>query len=119
MPPLIYIKNTNKWITSNYDTQPDKNEKEDVSVPIHQVQILNNSEYQKRKRKWYSQWIYIYISFINEGLYRQMYAMLIFMLIKSIPEDYLQNDDDVSCVTGVTGITGPSFISQDRRSDLP
>ena len=41
------------------------------------------------------------------------------MLIKTIPEDYLQNYDDVSCVTGVTGITGPSFASQDIRSDLP
>ena len=40
------------------------------------------------------------------------------MLIKAIPEDYLQNDDDVYCVTGVTGINGPLFISQDRRSDL-
>ena len=41
------------------------------------------------------------------------------MLIKAVPEDYLQNDDDVSCVTVVTVITGPSFISQDRRIYLP
>ena len=41
------------------------------------------------------------------------------MLIKSIPEDYLQNDDGVYYVTGVIEINGPSFISQDRRSDLP
>ena len=50
MYPFIPIQNINKWITTNHDTQPDKNEK-DVSVPIHQVQIPNNSEYQKRKRK--------------------------------------------------------------------
>ena len=41
-----------------------------------------------------------------------------FMLIKDVSEYFLQNDDDVSCVTGVTGITGPSFIAQDRRSDI-
>ena len=41
------------------------------------------------------------------------------MIIKSIPEYYLQKNDGVSCVTGVTGITGPSFISQAIRSDLP
>ena len=40
------------------------------------------------------------------------------MVIKSIPEDWLQKDDYVSCVNGVTGITGPLFIIQDRRSDL-
>ena len=45
--------------------------------------------------------------------------LCLFVLINAIPEDYLQNDDDVSCVTGVTGITAPSFISQDRKSDLP
>ena len=42
-----------------------------------------------------------------------------FLLIKAVPEYYLQNDDDVSCVTVVTGINGTSFISQYRRSDLP
>ena len=36
---FISIKNTNKWITTNYDTHPEKNEKEDISVPIHQVHI--------------------------------------------------------------------------------
>ena len=41
-----------------------------------------------------------------------------FFLIRTVPEDYLQNDDDVSCITGVTGITRPSFISQDRRSGI-
>ena len=44
--------------------------------------------------------------------------LCLFFLIKSVPEDYLQNDDDVSCVTGVTGINRPQFISQDRRSDI-
>ena len=51
MSPFISIHNTNKWINKKNDTQLDKNEKEDVSVPIHQVQIPNKSEYQKRKRK--------------------------------------------------------------------
>ena len=41
------------------------------------------------------------------------------MLIKAISDDFLQNDDDVSCETGVTGITRPLLISQDRRSDIP
>ena len=41
------------------------------------------------------------------------------MIIKAIQEDYLQNDDDFSCVTGVMRITGTLFISQDRRSDIP
>ena len=42
-----------------------------------------------------------------------------FMLIINIWEDFPQNDDSVSRATGVTGINGPSFITQDRRSDLP
>ena len=41
------------------------------------------------------------------------------MLTKTILEDCRQNDDDLSCVAGVTLITGPWFISQDRRSNLP
>ena len=36
-----------------------------------------------------------------------------------ISEDLLQNDDDVSCGTEVTRITGTSFITQYRISDLP
>ena len=47
------------------------------------------------------------------------YAMLILCFINSIPENLLQNDYNVSCVTGVTVITGPLFITQDKRSDLP
>ena len=66
--------------------------------------------------------IYLYLVF-NEGLYRHIRGAIIlcacFILIKAIPEYYLQNYDDVSCVNGVTGITGPSFISQDRRIYLP
>ena len=41
------------------------------------------------------------------------------MFIKDISEYCLQNDDYVSCVTGVMVINGPSFISQDRIIDLP
>ena len=41
------------------------------------------------------------------------------MIIKAIQEDYLQNDDDFSCLTGVMGITGTLFISQDISSNLP
>ena len=41
------------------------------------------------------------------------------MLIKSIPEDSIQNYDGFSCVTGVTEITAPSLITHDRRSHLP
>ena len=89
MFPFICIHNINKSITANYDTQTKNIEKEDVSVPIHQVHIPNKNEYQERKRKWYSQWIYIDILFMNEGLYRQISGSNIcytyFMLIKSIP----------------------------------
>ena len=42
-----------------------------------------------------------------------------FMIIKAISEYYLQNNHDVPGVTEVMGITGPFFISQDRRSYLP
>ena len=45
--------------------------------------------------------------------------LCLFMLIKAIPEYYLQNDDDVFCVTGLTGITVSQIIIQDRRSDIP
>ena len=45
MSPFISINFFNKWITTNYDTQPDNNEKEDLSVPIHLLQIPNKSEY--------------------------------------------------------------------------
>ena len=41
------------------------------------------------------------------------------MLIKYITEDYLQKNDDVSCVTEVMGIPGPLFINQERISDIP
>ena len=51
MYPFISIQNINKLITSNYYTQPKNNDKEDVSVPIHQVQIPNNIEYHQQKRK--------------------------------------------------------------------
>ena len=122
MYPFISIQNINKLITSNYYTQPKNNDKEDVSVPIHLVQIPNNIEYHQQKRKWYSQLIYIYISFLNEGLYRHIHVSKIcyayFLLIKAVPQYYPQNDDDVSCVTGVTGITGPSLTTQYRRSDI-
>ena len=57
---------------------------------------------------------YLYINIHVSNMY---YAY--FMLIIDTSEDFLQNDDDVSCVTGVTGITWPSFITQDKRSDLP
>ena len=49
--PFVSIQNINKCITTNYDTQPDSNEKKYVSITIHQIQILNKSEYQKQKRK--------------------------------------------------------------------
>ena len=51
MYAFISIQNINKLITSNYYTQPKNNDKEDVSVPIHQLHIPNKSEHQKRKRK--------------------------------------------------------------------
>ena len=51
MFPFICIHNINKSITANYDTQTKNIEKEDVSVPIHQVHIPNKNEYQERKRK--------------------------------------------------------------------
>ena len=41
------------------------------------------------------------------------------MLIKYNPEDFLQKNDDVYCVTGVTGITGPSLMNQYQIIDLP
>ena len=49
LSPFIYFRNTNKWINIKYDTQPNNKppmifidnpvEKEDVSVPIHKLQI--------------------------------------------------------------------------------
>ena len=41
------------------------------------------------------------------------------MLIVDISEYLPVKDDNFSCVTRVTGITGPSFITQDRRIYLP
>ena len=41
------------------------------------------------------------------------------MQIIDISEHLPQNDDNVCCVTGVTGTTGPLFITKDRRSDIP
>ena len=65
--------------------------------------------------------IYIYI-FLNDYLYRQIRVSNIlyayFMLIIEISEYFLQNDDDIICVTKVTGITGYSFITKYRRSDI-
>ena len=65
--------------------------------------------------------IYLYF-FFNEGLYRHNRGSNIcyayFFLVKAVPEDYLQNDDDISCVTGVTEITGPLFTTKYIRSDL-
>ena len=51
MSKFISIQSINKWITKNYDTKTNNNEKEDVNIPIHQVQIPNKSKYQKRKSK--------------------------------------------------------------------
>ena len=59
--PFIYILNTNKTITTKYDTHPKRKppvififnpvEKEDVSVPIHQIHIPKEIESQKLKSK--------------------------------------------------------------------
>ena len=54
--------------------------------------------------------------YFNFNVYNIRYDY--FMIIKSVPEYFLQNDDDVSCVIGVTGITGISLITKDHRSDL-
>ena len=51
MYPFISICIINKRINTKYDTQPDRKKMDDVSVPIHQVQIPNKIEYQKQKRK--------------------------------------------------------------------
>ena len=65
---------------------------------------------------------YLFISFFTECLYTDIlvsnmcYAYL--MVIIDISEYFLQNGDNISCVTGVTGITGASFITQDRRRDV-
>ena len=47
MPHFISVYNKNKRITTNYDTRPNNNENSDLSVTIHQVQILNGIEFQK------------------------------------------------------------------------
>ena len=57
LPHFITIHNTNTKITTKYDTHPNRKptvifignavEKEDVSVPIHQVQITKETEYKK------------------------------------------------------------------------
>ena len=65
--------------------------------------------------------IYVF-RFFNEYLFIQIcisnmyYAC--FMIIIDISEYSFQNDDGVYCVTGVIGITGPSFITKDRIGDL-
>ena len=41
------------------------------------------------------------------------------MLIRDISEYFLQKNDIISCVTGVTAMTGTSSVTQDRRSDVP
>ena len=61
LPPFIYIHNTNKLITKNYDTQTENNpamilnenyvEKEYVSVPVHQLYIPKEIESQRRGSK--------------------------------------------------------------------
>ena len=66
---------------------------------------------------------YLCILILNEYLYRHIIVSKMcyayFMLICDISEYFLQNYDDVSCVNGVKGITGPSLITQYRRSDIP
>ena len=41
------------------------------------------------------------------------------MFIRDISEYFLQKNDIISCVTGVTAMTGTSSVTQDRRSDVP
>ena len=41
-----------------------------------------------------------------------------FMLTKYYAEKLNQNDDYKCCVTGVTGITGTLYLTQDRRIDI-
>ena len=40
------------------------------------------------------------------------------MLRQDSSEELNQNGDGMSCVTGVTGITGTSYFTQDRRINL-
>ena len=60
---------------------------------------------------------YICISFFNECFYTHIHVYKMhyafFILIIYISEHLLQNDDDISCVTELTGTTGPSFITKD------
>ena len=41
------------------------------------------------------------------------------MLTQDASQLIIQNDDDMSCLNGVTYITGTSCFTQDRRIDLP
>ena len=41
------------------------------------------------------------------------------MLTEYSEEELNQNDDDMSCVTGVTGTTGTKFYTQHTRFNLP
>ena len=42
-----------------------------------------------------------------------------FMLTQYYAEELNQNDDDMSCVTGVTGTNGITFYSQHTRFNIP
>ena len=41
------------------------------------------------------------------------------MLTQDASQLIIQNDDDMSCLNGVTDITGTSCFTQDRRIDIP
>ena len=40
------------------------------------------------------------------------------MLTQYAAEQFNQNDDNMSCVTGIKGITGTSYFTQDILTDL-
>ena len=79
LPPFIYIHNTNKQITTKYNTHPNKDptmifigtdvKKEYVIVPIHQVKIskemnIRNEEVSDTPNEYFCIFIF------NEYLYR-------------------------------------------------
>ena len=76
--------------------------------------VYPGTQEEKRGSKWFASLLHLRKIHYSSNIYYDY-----FMLTQYSAEELNQNDDDMSCVTGITGITGTSFFTQDRRIDIP
>ena len=76
--------------------------------------LYPGTEAEKRGSKWFASLLHSRGNIYSSNIY---YAY--FMLTQDSAEELNQNDDDMSCVTGVTCTTGTKFYTQHTQFNIP